>query len=155
MTDDPETEEHKIIDRRKNGYEEVERKLDLHAAEIEARFSRWFVVGLIAFSIIAVTSGVALIGYGLVLRSQADFTRDIQQQRREATFDTCKETNDRNKHTKQALLAGSGKDQLNAPDGAAKLEIRRRVQVTFALIDALAPVQNCDKLVAIRVKGDK
>lgn len=151
MTDEPTTEEHLIVDRRKNGYEEVERKLEDHAALIEARFRRWFIVGLIAFAVIGLSSFVALIGYGLVLRSQADFTRDIQQQRREATFETCQDQNDKNDHTKQALLAGSSKDQLDAPDGAARLEIRRRVAVTIALIDALVPKQDCAKLVKQRV----
>lgn len=153
MNDDPNTEENRIIDRRRNGYEEVVRKLDEHAAHIEERFRRWFIVGLVAFSIIAVSSGVALIGYGLVLRSQADFTRDIQQQRREATLASCTETNDRNKDTKEALKAGSNQDQANSEDTISKEEIQRRTAVTLALIDALVPVRDCDKLVSRTVQG--
>lgn len=154
MTDEPNTEEYQIIDRRKNGYREVEAKLDSHAEEIERRFDRWFKWGLVAFSIIAITSGIAIVGYGFVLRSQADFTRDIQQQRREATVAACQETNDRNKHTVDALKAGSSVDKANAPDDAARAEIERRVQVTIALINALAPVQDCTELADQRVKGD-
>jgi len=153
MNEDPNTEENRIIDRRRNGYEEVERKLDEHAEEIRMLFRKWFIIGLIAFSIIAVSSGVALIGYGLVLRSQADFTRDIQEQRREATLDACQETNERNEATKKALEVGSTEDQRNAPDDAARQEIRRRVAVTIALIDALVPHKDCQKLVTERVQG--
>lgn len=161
MSEDPDTEENKIIDRRKNGYAEVEEKLSesaeifqRHALEIEARFRRWLVLSLIGFAIIGLSAFVALFGYGLVLKSQSDFTKDIQQQRREATLATCEDTNRRHDHTVEALTAGSDLDQEHAPDEAARVEIRRRRDVTIALIDALAPKQDCAKLTAIRVQGN-
>lgn len=160
MSEDPDTEEYQIIDRRKNGYAEVEEKLSesaeefrSHALEIEARFRKWLVVSLIGFSIIGLSSFVAVFGFGLILKSQNDFVKDIQQQRREATFNDCEETNKRNENTVAALKAGSDVDQNKALDEAARSEIRRRRDVTIALINALAPTEDCVKLTKIRVQG--
>lgn len=150
-----------LPDRRKNTYEELEKKLDGHITEIENRFQRWFVRGLIAFSIIGVATTVALVGFGIVLNEQKEtsdqlqalvhqnqqFALDIQQQRRDTVFNSCTSTNERNKATQAALKKGSDEDIKNAPTEAAKQEIARRRDVTIAIINAVLPVQDCESLV--------
>lgn len=163
MTD--ERRQMNLPDRRKNTYEDLETKLDGHISQIEMQFKRWFLRGLVAFAVIAVTSGVALIGFGIVLNEQQKtsdqlevlveqnehFALDIQQQRRDTILAECEMTNARNKATQTALKQGSDQDIANAPTQAAKQEIMRRRDVTVALINAVLPVQDCQSLVKAAV----
>lgn len=58
--------------------------------------------------------------------------------------DTCKQTNVRHDATLNALKVGSDKDIHDAPTEVAKDEVRRRRDVTIALINAVAPKQKCE-----------
>lgn len=155
-----------LPDRRKNTYEQLEERLDTHIGEIEKQFSRWFVRGLIAFAIIGIACAVSLVGFGIVLNEVSD-TADqvqaqtaankataaqIQQQRQDSIKTECERTNKRHDGAESALVQGSNQDQANAKDAAARKEIRRRRDVTLALLDALAPHQDCEALVAEAVK---
>lgn len=144
MSDEERREPLDIPDRRKNTYEELQKCLDDHIDHIETQFQKWFVRGLVAFSIIALTSAVALAGFGINLRS-------IQNTRKEFVRTTCQNTNDRHDDTYRRLIALSQVDQNNAKTEAAKKEIRRRRDVTLGLIDALSPKQDCAYLVKIAV----
>jgi hypothetical protein len=57
--------------------------------------------------------------------------------------DACEKTNQRHDGAILALREGSNVDIANAPTEAAKSEVRRRRDVTIALIDAIAPKQPC------------
>jgi hypothetical protein len=107
---------------RREGYAELAKRLDDHADEIAARFSRWFRAGLIAFAVIALTSAIALVGFGYALR-------EIQQQRREI----CISQNRRHDNTINRL---NNTDRFS-PEGR---------KVTTELVDALVPVQNCSEI---------
>lgn len=106
---------------RREGYAELAKRLDDHADHISERFSRWFKAGLVAFSIIALLTATALVGFGYALR-------EIQQQRREI----CESQNRRHDATLERL-----KNSDISPAGK---------QLTTSLVDALLPVQNCSKI---------
>lgn len=129
-----------LPDRRKHTYENLEKKLDKHLIFIENRFRRWLIGGLTAFSIIGITSAIALVGFGIIL-SELRETRELFVQ------SACETTNTNHEGAVTALRQGSDIDIANAPTEAAKNEIRRRRDVTIALIDAIAPVEDCDYLV--------
>lgn len=117
-----------LPDRRKHTYAALEKKIDDHAHEIEDRFHHWFVRGLIAFAVIGLTSGTALIGFGVVLHNE-----------RQRAVELCEATNIRHDNAIKALKAGSDEDIKNATTPAAKTEIGRRRDVTIGLIDASTP----------------
>lgn len=80
-------------------------------------------------------------------RNLARATTDIQASRSEAIRRACEDQNKKNKDTSDRLTALAQADINNAKTRAAKTEIRRRRDVTLALIDALAPSENCDERV--------
>lgn len=110
-------------------------KLQLNAYEmlIATRFQRFFRNALLAIAIIGITSGVAVAGLGYMFI-----------ERNQALITVCKNGNERHDNTINALVAGSNTDQQNAETEAAKMEIRRRRDVTISLIDAIAPKLDCD-----------
>lgn len=131
-----------LPDRRANTYEALERRLDAHIHKIEARFQRWFLLGLIAFALIGLTSTAALIGFGINLHN-------IKENRELFVRNECETTNKRNKDTSQGLILAAQEDIEHRDTAAGKLEVQRRRDVTLALIDLLAPLQNCDYLVDV------
>lgn len=126
-------------DRRKNTYESLEKRLDEHVNDITCRLEKWLKRGIIAFAIIGVTSMLGLVGFSVNLGS-------IKDARKEFVRITCLDTNQRHDKTYEQLIALANADQARAPDEAAREEIRRRRDVTLALIDALAPKQDCTYL---------
>lgn len=147
-------------------YDAVAEHVDAFINQTHDRFSRWFKVALGIIAFIALTTALAIFGFGLILHEQgkqadqiqatADANKqlavDIQKQRKEAITTDCVRTNKRHDGAVAALIAGSDEDQKNAPNEAARKEIRRRRDVTIALLDALAPHQNCQELVNEAVK---
>lgn len=73
----------------------------------------------------------------------AILVQGIQDSREEE----CRQQNERHDGSIDALRKGSNEDIRNAPNAAAKKEVRRRRDVTISLLDALAPHQDCDALV--------
>lgn len=128
------------------GYEALEKRIDEHAQEVEDRFHKWFVIGLVAFSIIALTSAAGLVGFGILLDRQKDFTEEIQDQRKASIIDICRDQNKRHDDTYSALIVAAKVDEDKQKTQAGKREVRRRRDVTLALIDVLAPHQECDLL---------
>lgn len=122
-----------LPDRRKNTYEALEQRLDEHIDQIGRRFERWFRRGLIAYAIIAMTSAVALAGFGYSLAHEK--SKNLQ---------LCENQNTRHDNAITGLMVGSNLDQENATTEAAKAEIRRRRDVTIDIIDSLAPKVNCE-----------
>lgn len=100
--------------------------------ELHSFFRRIWVVVIL----IGVTSTLGLVGYGFALR-------EIQQQRTEV----CENQNLRNANSRQSLIQAAAEDIENAPTAAMKVEIARRRDVTLGLINAIAPLQDCDQVV--------
>jgi len=131
-----------LPDRRKTTYDDLAKRLDAHIANMEARFRRWLIRGLLAFAIIGLASAVGLVGFGLVLSAQ-----------NQRTLELCESTNARHDNAINALTIGSNLDQKNAPTEAAKAEIRRRRDVTISLIDAVSPKEaDCRNPVKVKVQ---
>lgn len=165
MTDDGEDQRVEGAGRRE--YDDANAALAAHIEENDARLRRFFKGAIIAMSIIGVAVTVSLFGFGIVLREQqqtADqlaalvkqnqqFAKDIQKQRKDAIIESCTAQNVRHDGATKALIDGSDIDQENAPNAAARKEIRRRRDVTIALLDALAPVEDCQKKAAEAVQG--
>lgn len=147
-------------------YDDLAKKVTVYIDKTDHRLHRFFVGAIIAFSIIGLATSASLVGFSIVLNAQKDtadqleklvesnrqFAKDIQAERRDSIARSCKQQNARNKATKDALVAGSDEDQANAANEAARAEIRRRRDVTLALIDALAPAEDCKAAVEAAVK---
>lgn len=148
-------------------YDDANQALDAHIKANDARLRRFFIGAMVAFSIIGLACTVALIGFGVVLREQQktsdqlailvkqnqQFTIDIQKQRKDSIIEGCTAQNARHNASLKALMEGSGIDLENAPDEKARAEIRRRRDVTIALLDALAPVEDCKAKASEAVQG--
>lgn len=162
------TPERRILpDRREHTHAELMEAFENHIGRTEARLHRFFKRALIAIAIIGAACTVSLFGFGIVLSEQqktADqlavlvaqnkqFTIDIQKQRKDSIIETCTAQNARHDGAVKALREGSDIDQENAKTEAAKAEIRRRRDVTIALLDALAPVENCKAKAQAAVQG--
>lgn len=100
----------------------------------EEVLQRWIKRMTIFMAIFGMCSAVALGGFGYILRQDA-----------KERIAACEERNDRHDAAIKALVDGSDQDQRNAPNEAARKEIRRRRDVTIGIIDGIAPKVNCDK----------
>lgn len=110
---------------RRRGYDELK-------GELHHFFRRiWTIVILIG-----VTSTLALVGYGFALA-------EIQQQR----LEVCKDQNSKHDNTVTKLNDAALFDENSRKTEAGKAEVRRRRDVTIALIDAITPVRDCDVVV--------
>lgn len=148
-------------------YDDANAALNAHIEANDALLRKFFIGALIAFSIISLATAASLIGFGIVLHKQQktanqlavlvrqnkDFGLDIQKQRRDSIIESCEVQNDRHNDSIAALKEGSDIDQQNAPNEAARVEIRRRRDVTIALLDALAPVEDCRAKAKEAVQG--
>jgi len=111
---------------RRGGYTELKKEIHYFFRKI------WVVVLLIG-----VTTAVGLVGYGFAIR-------EIQDQRAQS----CADQNERHDNAIKALREGSNADIQNSDKlGLSPDEIRRRRDVTIGLINAIAPVQDCSKVV--------
>jgi len=131
-----------IPDRRKNTYEELEKKLDEHISAIETKFDSWFRRGLVIVAFIGLCCAAALGGVYIVLG-------EVQNTRTEFIRTQCESQNKHNRDTSAQLTALALQDEQHRKTQAGKDEVRRRRDVTLSLIDALAPEQNCDYLVKL------
>jgi hypothetical protein len=138
-------------ERRKSGWhEEVLAALNGHADRIENRLRRWIRKITVGFAILGLACALALVGYGYLLRQQNKTTDRIQAQRKEFVRRTCTDQNHRHHKTIGVL----DKLLLKQPHktAAQKKAIATARSQNILLINALVPLQNCDKLVRIAVK---
>jgi hypothetical protein len=133
------------------GYRELQQQLERQAQEVQGRFHRWFIVGLIAYAIIALSSAVALAGFGIVLTDQNNTTTQIQQQRHDFTRSTCVDQNQRHDLTGKKLIAATRQAIHRTP--GRKAEIQRSSQTSLTLIDALVPKRNCEEVARKATEG--
>lgn len=127
------------------GYQELAAKIERHTRRVETRFRRWFIIGLTAFSCIALTSSAALVGFGVLLKQQNSFSRQIQDQRKDSIRSACVDQNQRHDGTSFALRLAQKDAIKRHPE--QKKEIDKNSQTSLGLIDALAPHQDCDQIV--------
>jgi hypothetical protein len=140
-------------DRRKDGYKNLEVKLDQHATDLEMRFARFMKMALVAFAVIGFMSAGALVGFGFLLKELGDQADDIQNQRRDAVLYTCNNQNRRHRNTIKEFRLIAKQAAKKHPEQAA--QIAESVKANIRLIDTLVPVQNCAKLVTIAVDSNK
>jgi hypothetical protein len=160
---------------RRKGYAELGEQLEAHADRLEMRLHRFFKKALIAIAIIGFFTAVALAGFGIVLRQQQEtsdtlkatasqlkdltlsnkkFASDIQEQRADSIRDACTAQNKRHDGSIAALTKGANHDIAHAKELGLKVtEVKRRRDVTIGLLNALAPFQDCEKLVKESVQG--
>lgn len=148
-------------------YDDANAALGRHIEQNDRRLRKFFIGAIVAFAIIGLACTASLIGFGVVLNDQQKtanqlavlvtqnkkFADDIQKQRKDSIIEGCKAQNARHDGSVKALMEGSDIDQENAPDEKARVEIRRRRDVTIALLDALAPVEDCKAKAAEAVQG--
>lgn len=132
-------------ERRKQGWhEEVLHELNRHADRMERRLRKFIVKALIAFTVIGLTSGIALAGFGMVLAQLKDTRRDF-------VYDTCKAQNERHDNTIREFIKLAEDAKKKYPKQAA--EIESQIEANKKLIGLLQPKQDCKKLSEVAV-GD-
>lgn len=169
------TEEHRdLTSPGRRDYDNLVNDLEDHITGTDRRLRKFFIGALAVLAIIGFSTAASIAGFGIVLHEQQQtsdqqqktakqlaklvvqnkqFTKDIQKQRRESIREACREQTRKHDKTVNALMKGSNLDQKNAPNAAARKEIRRRRDVTIGLIDALAPAENCEQKVKEAVQG--
>lgn len=120
-----------MTDRRRQGDELTGRRGGY--AELKGELRHFFVRIWGVLIVIGLTSAVALAGFGYLLYERGKDDKQV-----------CENQNTRHDNAIKALKIGSDLDQKNAPNEAARVEIRRRRDVTISLIDALTPKTDCD-----------
>lgn len=110
--------------------------------DLEQRFHRWFVIGLIAFTLIGLSTTAGLFGFAYVLNK-------VQDNRKEFIQASCESSNKRNKDTVTKLTEISNEAANKATSEAEKKRIEQSLPGTIALINALSPVQDCDAVVKV------
>ena len=113
---------------RRGGYKELKKELRHFFRQI------WVIVILIGM-----VCALALGGFGCLISNQ-----------KEEALTRCQNQNIRHDNAITALIVGSNQDQLNAKTEEARVEIRRRRDVTIDLIDAIAPKTDCDNPVKVK-----
>jgi hypothetical protein len=140
-------EEHPFGIITRKGYQELKKQISDFSDKIEDRFHRWFVMALSAFAVMAIATGIALVGFGLLLARQNGVTSEIQNQRYGAQLDACLDTNQRHdrafKLIDKAIAAAPNQKQAQASSGPFKLIINATVPYT----------EDCRQLARDRVNG--
>lgn len=129
-----------LPDRRKNTYEELEKRLDHHLEIIEDRFERWFRRGLIAFAVMALCCFAALFGFAINLH-------EIKSNRELFVREACEQTNGRHDQTLARFEEAAAEGKRKHPELAQEIEESRDSNI--GIIEALAPHQDCDYLVKL------
>lgn len=135
-----------------HGYQELENKVNAHALEIEKKFHKWFVRGLVAFGIMALCCTVSLAGFGILLNTQSNITNQIQVQRYNSVLDLCKDQNKRHDNVIKQIDAAVAE----VPPPPARQRRARQSAKPFKLIlEAAVPhTKNCVEAARARVRGE-
>lgn len=110
--------------------------------DLEKRFHNWFLTGMVAFVILGLSCAGAAFGFGYVLDK-------IQKQRESFIHDNCDAQNQRNTDTINELTAATNNARNEATSKAEKDRIDHSLEASIAIINALVPVQDCDRLVQV------
>lgn len=129
-----------VPDRRKYTYEELVKRIDDHSAAVDNRLHRFFGKALAVFVIIGLTSAISLFGFSIVLKEFSDT-------RKEFIMTSCVAQNQRHDETFRKFRQASAKAIKRDPKHAK--EIRANIQDSLAIIEALAPKQDCGQLIKV------
>lgn len=135
------------------GYRELEKKIAKHSEKMEERFHRWFLGGLVAFGIIALTSAGALVGFSVLLTKQGNLTSKIQQQRFDSLLDGCLDQNLRHDDVIKkidAAVAGT------PPPPARQRRAKESAKPFKLILEAAVPhIDDCRQFARSRVNEDQ
>lgn len=131
-----------LPDRRQHTYADLEKRLDDHVVAIEMRLHAFFMKSLFIFAVIGITSATALFGFTIALNK-------IKETRRDFVESSCIAQNKRHDITISKFKAASKRAIKRTPEFAEA--IRAGVKDNLAIIDAIAPKQNCQKLGEVAV----
>lgn len=155
MTDSHIPDRRRPPDRRKEDYDQLDQKIDERFNGLTTRLARFISKALWGFAVLGIACAIGLFGFGVVLHREGLNANEIQKQRKATILRACNEQNDQHDDTYNQLVALAKADEAQRKTEAGKREVRRRRDVTLALIDALAPHQNCKKLVTDAVTKEK
>jgi hypothetical protein len=129
----------------------VERRTDVRTrqriVDLEERYRKVARGVTCAVAIIGVTLFVVAVVLAALIHANKQRALDIQNDRARSIRENCEATNDRHDKSSESLIASAKVDEDNAATEIDKAEIRRRRDVTLALLDALTPENNCDAIV--------
>jgi hypothetical protein len=131
-----------IPDRRKHAYEDLVQRLDEHTDATNRRLHSFFAKALAIFTIIGITSALALFGFGLTLNNFRTIRKNFVR-------DTCVAQNKRHDRTIAKFKAATNRAVKRTPKFARA--IRAGERDNLSIIDALAPKQDCVKLSKVSV----
>lgn len=122
---------------------------DLAIKELRPLVKESLALGHRVVKAVGVIGLILLIGGTVGWKIADDQTDKIQQSRLDGFRDSCRANNERNRRTKLKL----GQVSTGGPSGGqTKADLRRQIEATKQLIDALAPVtKDCDALARSRV----
>ena len=130
---------------RRAGYKELKEEMEAHVGEIQDRFRRFYVMSLVSFACIGLTTVAGLLSFGFILREHdktnkavAAQAAAIQRQRESFIRDTCVESNRRH----ELALRELREDLVGADDLDHDI-----YEVLNREINLLHPKQDCDRLV--------
>jgi hypothetical protein len=125
--------------------EGIQQKVD----DIQKGYVVWARVTYGILALVAVIVAFGAVAAVVSIHANHDRIEDIQASRIDVALTTCRDQNERSKNTTKQLDAILTKRIKTAtPTEAARLKMSRAF--TILLIDALAPRQNCKKVIAQR-----
>lgn len=131
-----------VHDRRAGTVEALEAIVDEHVERLENRLATWLKRGIIAFAVIGIACAVALVGFGVVLNQ-------IQDTREDFVRTTCDAQNVRHDKAVNKFNKAADESIERNPEFAKEIEEGRSANI--AIIEALAPLQDCTKLSLVAV----
>lgn len=140
------------------GYKELKDSLTRQSEKTEKRLHRWLVMGLIAFTVFGLTSSVALVGFGVLLKKQntltnqqSSVTDEIQKQRYNSFKDLCEDQNKRHNN-----VIGQIDEAVAAvpPPPARQRRARESAKPFKLILEAAVPyTKDCAGAARARVNG--
>lgn len=119
--------------------------------KLKEHLRRAIVGGLVAISIVALTSTAALVGYGILLTKQGNITTEIQQQRFDSVYNTCLDQNHR--HDKVVKRIDDAVAAVPPPPAKQK-EAQENAKPFKLILEAAVPyTDDCYAYAKKRVEG--
>lgn len=134
------------------GYKKIQEQIQTGFDRNDDRFHRWLTTGLVAFSLIALSSTVALAGFGVLLARQSTLTNEIQMQRYGSVLDACLDQNIRHDKVIKAI-----DDAVAAvpPPPEEQQRARESAKPFKLILEAAVPhTDDCREVARQRVEGE-
>lgn len=119
--------------------------------ELKGHIRKAIIGGMVAISIVALTSAAALVGYGILLTKQGNITTEIQQQRFDSVYNTCLDQNHR--HDKVVKRIDDAVAAVPPPPAKQK-EAKESAKPFKLILEAAVPyTDDCYAYAKKRVEG--